>query len=189
MPGGHPLQRKHSYIYADKGNSRALYESLRAIYGPTFQTQAPLRSTDGTTLLTDKQAILRRWTEHYGTLFGEERLVAEASIDNIPQQEVKMNLDNPPTHEEITSAISKLKRHKAPGIDGIPAEVYKHGGDLLTEKLRDLFTICWTQGVVPHDLRDAVVVSLYKNKGEKSDCSNYRGVTLLSIAGKTLARV
>ena len=38
-------------------------------------------------------------------------------------------------------------------------------------------------------MQDAVIVSLYKNEGEKSDYSNYRGITLLSIAGKILARV
>ena len=42
---------------------------------------------------------------------------------------------------------------------------------------------------MPQDLRDAIIVSLYKNKGVKSDCSNYRGITLLSIAGKVLARI
>lgn len=56
-------------------------------------------------------------------------------------------------------------------------------------ELTDLFDVCWNSGTLPKDLRDAVIVSLYKNKGEKSDCSNYRGITLLSIAGKILARI
>ena len=60
---------------------------------------------------------------------------------------------------------------------------------VLVEKLTNLFSLCWEKGVAPKDLRDAVIVSLYKNKGDKSDCSNYRGITLLSIAGKILARV
>ena len=59
----------------------------------------------------------------------------------------------------------------------------------MTACLHDLFTKCWEQGLVPQDLRDAIMVSLYKNKGVKSDCSNYRGITLLSIAGKVLARL
>ena len=42
---------------------------------------------------------------------------------------------------------------------------------------------------MPQDLSDAVIVSIYKNKGEKIDCSNCRGITLLSIADKILARV
>ena len=79
---------------------------------------------------------------------------------------------------------------KSPGIDGIPAEVYQHGGETVLDKLHDLFTNYWEkEGTLPQDLRDAVIVSLFKKKGEKSDCSNYRSITLLSIAGKILARV
>ena len=40
------------------------------------------------------------------------------------------------------------------------------------DKLQGLFTNCWEKGTLPQDIRDAVIVSLYKNKGEKSDCSN-----------------
>ena len=43
--------------------------------------------------------------------------------------------------------------------------------------------------MVPQDLKDAIIVSLFKNKGEKSGYSNYRGITLLSIASKILARL
>ena len=59
----------------------------------------------------------------------------------------------------------------------------------MLDKLQNLSTNCWEKGTLPQDLRDAVIVSLYKIKGEKSDCSNYRGITLLSIAGKIVARV
>ena len=42
---------------------------------------------------------------------------------------------------------------------------------------------------MPADLRDASIVALYKNKGTRAACGNYRGISLLSIAGKILARV
>ena len=93
------------------------------------------------------------------------------------------------THDEVRAAIVKLRCLKVPGVDGMPAEVYKHGGDTLLRALTHMFQNGWERGVVPGDLRDAVIVSLYKNKGEKSDCSNYRSITLLSMAGKLLARV
>ena len=38
-------------------------EALTAFYGPSHQIQASLRSSDGSTLLTNKEAILQRWSE------------------------------------------------------------------------------------------------------------------------------
>ena len=63
------------------------------------------------------------------------------------------------------------------------------GGEAVFGELQDLFTNCWEKGTLPQDLRDAVIVSLYKNKGEKSDSSNCHGITLLSIAGRILAGI
>ncbi|XP_017661544.1 PREDICTED: LOW QUALITY PROTEIN: RNA-directed DNA polymerase from mobile element jockey-like, partial [Lepidothrix coronata] len=64
-----------------------------------------------------------------------------------------------------------------------------HGGLALHTKFHKSVVHCWELGELPSDLRDAVIITLYKKKGIKSDCSNYRGITLLSIAGKILARI
>ena len=60
----------------------------------------------------------------------------------------------------------QLKVGKSPDIDGITAEIYQHGGEAVLDKLQDLFTNCWEKGTLPQDLRDAVIVSAYKNKAE-----------------------
>ena len=97
----------------------------------------------------------------------------EPSLAKIPKVDVKLVLDDPPAREVISKATMQMKVGKSPGIDAIPAEVYQHGSETALDKLQDLFTNCWEKGTLPQDLRDAVIVSLYKNKGEKSDCSNY----------------
>ena len=172
-------------IYADLGHTRLFYEALKAVYGPSHQIQVPLCSSDGSTLLTDKDDIIHRWSEHFSSLFSDKRKVEESSMLRIPQAEEKTELDDLPTLEEVKKAVRQMNPGKSPGIDGIPAEVYQYGGEKMTDCLHDLFTKCWEQGSGPQDLRDAIIVSLYKNKGEKSDCS----ITLLSIAGKILARL
>ena len=44
-------------------------------------------------------------------------------------------------------------------------------------------------GVVPEDWRSAVIIPLYKGKGERTECSKYRDISLLSLAGKIYARI
>jgi len=42
---------------------------------------------------------------------------------------------------------------------------------------------------MPTDWKDGIIVTLYKGKGPKSECSNYRPITLLSVPGKVFADV
>ena len=121
----------------------AFYEALKAVYIPSHQIQAPLCSSDRSTLLTDKEANLQSWSEHVEGLFSNEHTVQESSLAKIPQTDVKLGLDDPPTGEEIRKATMQLMVGKSPGIDGIPAEVYQHGGDAVLDKLQDLFTSWW----------------------------------------------
>ena len=65
----------------------------------------------------------------------------------------------------------------------------KHGKQTILQLLHDLLCLCWEQGHIPQDLRDAKIVTLYKNKGDRSDCNNYRGISRLSIVGNVFARV
>ena len=60
--------------YADIDDMCALYEALKAvIYGPSHQIQATLRFSDGSTLLTDKEAILQRLSLHFEGLVSDQR--------------------------------------------------------------------------------------------------------------------
>ena len=107
--------------HADVGDMRAFYEALKAIHGPSHKIQAPLHSSDGSILLTDKEAILQRWSEHFEGLFIDRRTVRESPLAKIPQADVKLELDDPPTCEEIRKATMQLKVGRSSGIDGIPA--------------------------------------------------------------------
>ena len=78
---------------------------------------------------------------------------------------------------------------RASGKDGIPAEIYKAAGPNTLGAFHDVLQSIWEEEKMPDDFRDALIVSLYKNKGSKADCGNYIGISLLSIAGKIVARV
>ena len=67
--------------------------------------------------------------------------------------------------------------------------MFKYGGQKLAKKLHSLFVKIWQTRNVPQDFKDALIQHLYKSKGNRNICDNHRGISLLSIAGKILARL
>ncbi|CAM4708723.1 unnamed protein product [Leuciscus chuanchicus] len=108
-------------------------------------------------------------------------------LATLPDLPPTMHLDTPPLYSELRQAIAGLKNNKSVGPDGIPAEVFKHGGYTLMRRLHLLIQNIWEHGTLPQDWKDANIVVIYKQKGDRA--VNSRGISLLSIAGKVLAKI
>ena len=89
-----------------------------------------------------------------------------------------------PILEEVNTAIKSLSK-KAP--DAILAEVFSEGGPTLVDKLLEFFQAIWTEEEFPPE--DPNITHLYENKGNRQSCDNHRGISVLAIAGKILARI
>lgn len=171
---------------SNSGDIRTLYQKIKVALGPQPSKLAPIKSKEGD-LIQDKDQQMKRWVEHYSDLYSVERQLDDDV--HLPTFPTLHNLDTDPSLEELSKAIDDLSNGKAPGTDAIPAELLKSNKDTLLPNLYQLLLACWHKGCIPHDMRNANIITLYKNKGDKGDCNNYRGISLLSIAGKAFARV
>ena len=132
---------------------------------------------------------MKRWAEHFDGVLNRPSSINDEAINRLPQVECNLLLDELPTISETVKAIKLLSSSKAPGSDAIPAEIYKAGGPPVAEKLTELFHIMWRKEAIPQEFKDATIIHLFKRKGNPHVCDNHRDISLLSIAGKILARV
>ena len=68
--------------------------------------------------------------------------------------------------------MGKLKNRKVAGKDEIMGEMIKGEGNRVVDWIWMLCNTSLESGVVSEDWRSAVIVSLYKGKGERTDCNN-----------------
>ena len=55
--------------------------------------------------------------------------------------------------------------------------------------LHKVVTQVWKEEMVPEEWHQGIIIPLYKGRGSKSEYSNYRGITLLSVPGKVFALI
>jgi hypothetical protein len=135
-------------------------------------------------LVADSHRILARWRNHFSQLLNIH------GVNDVRQTEVHTAepLVPKPSAFEVEMVIEKLKRHKSPGTDQIPAELIKAGGRIIRSEIHKLIVSIWNKEELPEEWKELVIVPIYKN-GDKTDCSNYRGISLSSTTYKILSNI
>ena len=106
----------------------------------------------------------------------------------LPQQPITSVLGIEPTEEEIATAMMANADAKTVGLDGLSVKLLKLGPQqdrIILLKLHRLTTLIYCKGKASQQWKDAVVTVLCK-KGDKTECGNYRGNSLVSHAGKMI---
>ena len=93
-----------------------------------------------------------------------------------------------PSASEVGLAIDKLKSHKSPGIDQIPAELIQAEGRTIYLEIHKLIISIWKKEKLPEEWKESIIVPIHK-KGVKTDCNNYRGISLLPATYKILSNI
>lgn len=130
-----------------------------------------------------------QWFEYFKNLLGGNENETRTNCFNentTTPNNGKVNndfLNEPITYQEIIAGIRNLKRDKAGGCDGIKAEFYKVNNPILVNFIQQIFNNVFESGVYPEAWSKCMIVPLYK-KGDPTDVSNYRGISLLNIMSK-----
>ena len=129
-----------------------------------------------------------RWYQHFLKVLNIPSEYRDDVIDNMPLLASILELDSPSSEEELPQALSKLRKRKAGGKSGILPELILRGGAELWSRILKLMQQVWEEGRVVREWQDAVVVPVPK-KGDVRHCDNWRGIGLLDVVGKIMARI
>jgi hypothetical protein len=135
-------------------------------------------------LVEGTEESLKRWVEYFGEVYGigEKETLQTEEEESLTTGEC----EEPPRKEEIKEIIKRFKNNKAPGENGITAEMLKVGGQNLEENIVKLINKAWDEETIPQRWKETLICPLHK-KGDRSKCENYRGIALMDTIYKIMA--
>ena len=142
-------------------------------------------------LLRDPGLVLGRWVWFFGTLLNakSDKLRVDI-IEGLHQWPITHAFGVEPTRNELIVALRSMANAKAVGPDELPIELLKLGlnrDPIVLREYHRMIKLVWHQREVPQRWRDAVIKVLQKK--DRTECGNYRGISLVAHAGKVLFNI
>jgi len=125
---------------------------------------------------------IEEWEEYFKRLLGgvEGRVVQ--GMDRRGNGEWEAELER----EEIRKILTRVRDGKAVGVDGIPGEAWKYGGERIEEWIWQVCNRIWRGEGWPRDWKEGVLIPIVK-KGQGTRVEEYRGVTVMPTLYKVYA--
>lgn len=174
-----------------EGEVRKFYAAVNKMKKKEFKprTTSGCRNETGAIIL-DETVTLKIWADHFQKLLNKQHPgnnVGHVENTEYPHTTTTTEEegDEIPSIDEVRKAIQRMNNNRAPGEDGILAELLKYGGEPVITALTDIIEEVWITERMPTSWSNGIICPIHK-KGDIGRCENYRGITLLDTAYKAL---
>ena len=137
-----------------------------------------------------RQEYEHAWISHFRTLETGTPVDLEAFVTNtIDRQQrdasdLQVRLEEMPALADLERAIRTSHCFKATGPNGLPNELFKAQPAYAAKLLWPLAMKYSLRREEAVQFKGGKLISLYKGKGSHADCASFRGILLMSTAGK-----
>lgn len=173
---------------AASGHLRTTWEIVNELGGKNMSKhQHKMKRADGSSI-NNKKDLRDEWSNYLRDLLNvHSNLLIADSIFPAPR-DLDINV-GPITYQETLDTVQELKNGKAPGCDlSITPEALKYGGPVVIELLHQICNDIYYQETAPRQLTTNIIVPLAK-KGDLTLMTNYRGISLMSMATKVYNKI
>lgn len=180
------LRRKVELIDEYK-NTNKVKEQFRTIKDVRqgYQPRQTLIRDDTGNFLTNKEEVMGRWMQYFERLLNRpppNEAAVEEFVDPATEEVTE------PSTAEVKKSLRRMRKNKAPGADGVQAELWQVAEEGEQDWLAEMILRVWREERMPEDWNLGMIVPVHK-KEDRANCSNYRGISLLSMGYKLFAKI
>ena len=174
------LRKRTSFLaFTEEVTAKPHSEIIRQMSSIRRRLQDPGR-IPGPELTPDKLDI---YASFFAQIFSSDTRKDFPSDERIaPRKELGL------TYQQFLRAVKSMPAGKAPGLDGVTAEILKLGGQALMLVMFPLYRAASIHSCVPSDWNIAALQLIWKAKGRRDDIEKYRPIALTSIFRKVMEK-
>jgi len=171
----------------ETGNHVSTWKIINTLAGKKQRSNIKVKKRDGTAPSSEEE-LLSEWKSYFSSLLNNDNGPPLSELPPPAHDDLLISIE-PPTLDETEMAIQAMKTNKAAGLDGaITAEALQNGGKAMLSVIHNFCVEVYTTLKPPRQWITNLIVPLPK-KGDLTHMTNYRGITLMSIAAKVYNKI
>lgn len=179
-------------------DSKRMWQAMKYIFRKKSTNANDLPSTLATedeSETTNPQIIVETFSDYFTNVGDQINENLAQTFNHLPRSTTQLQEMNASIHlyntnqDELNKIIKALKTNAAAGIDGICAKDLKAVSTSLAKALVTPINECLRRGTFPSTLKETKIKAIYKGKGSKKKCTNYRPISVISNLSKILEKL